>query len=529
MRARVRLVAGLLLSWCSLCAAAMGDDAELAAGRALYLQGRRSDGTPLAARRAGGFVLAGAEAACVNCHRRSAMGGTEGRSYIPPITQDTLLQAMPAGKGPSATGWGRPAYSAASLSRALHAGVDPAGRALDYLMPRYELDAQEISALMHYLGSLPKAQGRSVEDGLLHFATVVAPGLPEQDRRAMTDVLQACFAEHNAGPKAERGRHKLAPEMSVRQPRAWKLHVWELQGKEEEWEAQLASHAQQEPVFATVGGLGAGGWSPVHAFCERTQVPCVFPHVDVPVDSPSAFHPLYLSKGVLLDAALMAQHLSRGPAPRRVFQVLRESDSAALAAANALQRSLDPQVAQRMVPFTLTNVSQVLAESSAQDLVVLWLRPADLQGLGQGDPPAAPVLLSGTLAGQDAVPLPPAWLARTLMAYPFELPQQRSTRMQGLHAWLRSKGLARGNERIQADAWLACMAMRNAIRDAESHLGRDYMVEKLEANIERWPAIGLYPRLALGIGQRFASKTGYMVRFDAASGRLEAVEERSAP
>src|SRR5205085_5224300 len=71
-------------------AAGLRDADAIAQGRALYLEGRRLDGTPLRATRAGGLLLAGQQAACVNCHRRSAMGGAEGRSYIPPITSDTL-------------------------------------------------------------------------------------------------------------------------------------------------------------------------------------------------------------------------------------------------------------------------------------------------------------------------------------------------------------------------------------------------------------------------------------------------------
>jgi hypothetical protein len=68
------------------------------------------------------------------------------------------------------------------------------------------------------------------------------------------------------------------------------------------------------------------------------------------------------------------------------------------------------------------------------------------------------------------------------------------------------------------------------MHDAQEHLGGDYLVERLEANMERTSVTGLYPRLALGIGQRFASKAGYLVRFDAsAPGGLVPVGERMAP
>ena len=68
------------------------------------------------------------------------------------------------------------------------------------------------------------------------------------------------------------------------------------------------------------------------------------------------------------------------------------------------------------------------------------------------------------------------------------------------------------------------------MHDAQQHLGGAYLVERLEADMERTTATGLYPRLALGIGQRFASKAGYLVRFDAAApGGLAPLGERIAP
>ncbi|NNU44945.1 hypothetical protein [Ramlibacter montanisoli] len=101
--------------------------------------------------------------------------------------------------------------------------------------------------------------------------------------------------------------------------------------------------------------------------------------------------------------------------------------------------------------------------------------------------------------------------------------------MQQLRGWLREQGLAPANERIQADAHLACTALRTGLQDAQPHLGREYLVEKLESNLERWSATGLYPGLALGAGQRFASKAGYLVRFEPRSGGLAPSAQRSAP
>jgi hypothetical protein len=541
MPAASRVSTWVLLSWLAVggfVSAAVAADTEshgareLAAGRALYMEGRRADGTPLQGRGYGGMLLSGSQAACVNCHRPSGLGSTEGRSYIPAITADMLLEAMPPGQGPSATGVGRPAYSPATLQSALRTGVDPGGRALGVLMPRYELSAEEVRALLRYLADRGQAPLGVPETGPLHFATVIAPGVPPSHRKAMVEVLHACFAEHNAGRPDERGRRKLATHMTLQQPSAWQLHVWELHGQEGQWEAQLARLAAQQPVFALVGGLGGGTWSPVHRFCERSQRPCLFPHLEVPVDSPGALYSVYLSRAVLLESALIAQHLSAVPTSRPVVQVVRSSDRAAMEAAAALARLLDAaRVPHELVQLKepLPSAGQLPAASKADSLFVLWLRSGDLQRFAAAAPPPAQVFVSATLAGQDAVPLPPDWKARALMAYPFELPALRADRTRRLHEWLRSKGLGKDSERIRSDALLACTALRSGMQDAQGRLGADYLVEKLEANIERWGITGLYPRLALGPGQRFASKTGYLVRFTQDSGQLAAAGERLAP
>ena len=46
------------------------------------------------------------------------------------------------------------------------------------------------------------------------------------------------------------------------------------------------------------------------------------------------------------------------------------------------------------------------------------------------------------------------------------------------------------------------------------NLYRDYLVERAEDMLSQGANITTYPRLSLGPGQRFASKGGYIVRFD---------------
>jgi len=61
---------------------------------------------------------------------------------------------------------------------------------------------------------------------------------------------------------------------------------------------------------------GAGNWSPVHRFCERAKVPCLFPNVQLPVVAEGDFYPIYFSRGVAAGGR---------PDPRCIGLVLRRA------------------------------------------------------------------------------------------------------------------------------------------------------------------------------------------------------------
>ena len=503
---------------------AFAQHADAQTGRRIYLEGR-SDAAPITARRAGGLATQGAEAACANCHRRSALGGAEGRSYVPPIDAPSLFSATAPGTGAAAAGLGRAAYTEASLRRALSDGVDPSGRVLDYLMPRYDLDAGQIAALIAHLREMSTGPVAGIDAQGIHLATVVAgdPGAPR--RRVALDTLRACVAEHNAGPAPEARRKRLGPQIHRAVPNAWTLHVWELHGPAATWDAQLQAHAQREPVFAMLGGLPGtasdADWAPVHAFCERTALPCLYPAVAAPPSSDAGLYALYASGGVRLEAALMAQRL-RGEASRRVTQWLRADDAAARIGAQALRDALaDFQVDERYVE-----------RDDPRDTAgtpVLWLRSDDLQRVG-APAATATVYLSASMLEHHLDSVPAGLKVQAIIATPHDLPQHLGARTAQLKAWLAKQGVALEDEALQADLYMACNALEHGMNEVVQRPSADYLMERLEALTERRGFAGLYPRLSLGSGQRVASKTGYLVRFAGPDAQqLEALGDASAP
>jgi len=528
--ARAALAAALLLS-----TAAKAVDTPASLGESIYRRGVTASGVAVQASRGTNAKLEGAAAACANCHQRSGLGGHEGRSIIPPITGRYLFRprAKDGSDGDRAIPYvegirkDRDPYTDATLARAIRDGVDAQGRPLDYLMPRYALGESEMAELIAHLRQIDKRLVPGVTDDTLHFATIITPDADPVKRGGMLDVMKHFFADRNvrqmvpAPPMRTTGNTAYAKSMFMVH-RRWELHVWELSGPESTWQQQLEKRLAAEPVFAVVSGLGGKNWAPVHAFCERSAVPCLFPNVEVPVDKPNDFYSLYLSKGVLLEAELIAKSIvgnAGEKVPKTVRQIYRAGDSGE-AAANALTQALKGSgvtiTGQALPPGPpAASLSQALRAASTADALVLWLRPDDIAALG--DAPAAPevVYASGTLGGLERAPLPASWRGRTRLAYPFDLPERRRVRVDFALGWFRARHIPLVAEQVQFDTYLACGLVSDTVNHMVDTFVRDYLIERTEFGLEHRITTGLYPRLALSTGQQFASKGGYIVRFDA--------------
>lgn len=512
-------------------------------GEAIYLRGVLGSGALLRAAREGGVQGAnGAGAACVNCHQHSGLGSTHqstgiraGAAYsqIPPIAGRYLFErnaGHEAANLPYVDGMrsNRSPYTPATLARALREGIDSDGRKLSNLMPHFEIGDEDLSSLIAYLNTLYPAHVPGVSPAVLHFATIITPETEPERRRAMIEVMEKFFAERNArqmvpsAPMRASGHTQYSRSMFMVH-RQWELHVWELSGPPSTWGEQLNQHFAREPVLAVVSGLGRN-WTPVHAFCERQHLACLFPNVEVPVDSPGDFFELYLSRAVLLEAGLIGAGLTES-APdvpvKIVHQIYRVGDSgeAGAKALGQALRSRGIEVRDSALGQADTDPAGAVRAASGADALVLWLRPADLAALG--DVHAAPPLIymSGQLGGLEHSPLPAAWRARTHMAYPYDLPEKRIVRVDYPLGWFRIRGIKVVDEPMQADTYLACGLVSEAANEMVDAFYGPYLIEVLQAMVEHRIVTGYYPRLSLAENQHFASKGGYLVQFVEGQGR----------
>jgi len=514
-------------------AAAGAGQSSLELGKRIYREGITASGEPLSAVVQSDVPLPGTLIACGDCHQRSGLGSSEGSTLTPGVTGALLFQPrtiqrkqMYASRmeGPGT----RPAYTDESLVRAIRQGMDPAGRTLDDLMPRYALSDEDMGHLTDYLKSLSSGPSPGVTQEVIHFATVVTEGVPPEKRNAMLAVLEAFFRDKNAGTRHEKRRVERSPwykEWKYLAYRQWVLHLWDLTGSVETWSAQLEQYYDEQPVFALLSGLGTGEWRPVHEFCERFEVPCLLPQTDLPVISGTDFYSVYFSEGISLEAKVLAKYLVESiglAAGAPIVQVYRD-DAKGAVAARAFRQALPSDRAAVVRDRALEASEQLtnelwteLAQGAVRPLLVLWLDDVDLGQLGAlADKPAsiAGIYLSSSLVPGQRGSVPAGLWDKTFFVYPFALPEDAARKLARVKPWLRAKKIEMTDERVQMNAYFAVRVAGDALMHCVGNLYRDYFVEKIEHRVTTGMVTpSVYPYVSLGPGQRFLSKGSYIAK-----------------
>jgi hypothetical protein len=499
---------------------------ELEDGRKMYMEGVLPSGEAMMGLVAGDIPLSGQQVICGWCHRRSGMGSTEGQEVVPPVTGDILYEALrlPTSKPPLAPAL-RPAYTDASLKRAIRDGVGPDGTAFSPLMPRYPLDDGQIEALIAYLKTLTTDPDPGVDEREIHFATIVSDAVDMETRDAFLDVFEAFFEQKNTETRHETFRAEHAPwhkEWVFGPYRKWVLHVWELKGERTSWAQQLDALYEQQPVFAVLSGILPGSWQPIHAFCESSRLPCLFPITDLPVIAETDFYTVYFSPGMILEADAIVGHIvDEGLLSVPVLQVYRLDEPRAAAAAARLRKQLTGMGAE-VTDFAVSGPGAVtdelwraLTDEHPAGTRVLWLERPDLDAIWQrehgGD--EGRLYLSNTLFAESFSDIRAGVRARLFIVRTNELPKKLPRLLARSTGWLKAKRIYNPDaRRVQADAFFALKTVGGALKQIQGYFLRDYLLEQIEHMTESATYTSVYPRLNLAPGQRFVSRSAYIVK-----------------
>lgn len=424
---------------------------EVGLGKRIYMEGILPSGEPLIGKRLNAVDVEGPSASCETCHRNSGMGSLEGNIAITPITghflfatEDNRPLALVDPRAAKNLTRAHAPYTEASLSKSLREGVNINGSPLSPLMPKYALNDIEIKALTAYLRQLSTEVSPGVGADSLHFATIITPDVDPKQSEVMVKMIRSAFAQRNASQQSYSGRMRSPLDLIPRTLRNWELTVWELQGAPDTWGKQLVEKYNKEPVFSVISGLSTTTWAPVDTFCQQEKLPCLFPSVFL-LPAQTNFYSLYYSRGVALEADVLAKHLrDKGKkAPSRLLQIYQDDEmgrGAANALTNALQGShikIENRVLHGQEPAGL---KAALKGLSSKDAVMLWLRPADLSAVNkaaQKHPPAV-IYLSGFLSEDNYSFVSKPWKSHVQVVYPYELGDKRQKNIATMKEWLKT-------------------------------------------------------------------------------------------
>jgi mono/diheme cytochrome c family protein len=472
-------------------------------GEAIFRLGMLPSGKPVRAMVSGDVPLEGAGAACQTCHRRSGMGTVEGRTWTPPIVGRTLFASRGSGARM------RPPYDDETLARALRKGLDAAGRPLDPIMPRYDFAAQDLAALKAYLLDLSRTPSPGVTDTEIRFATVVTPDADPAVVDAMQGVFKAYFATQNV-----RTRHLGKWDQYNRNYRKWKLETWSVAGPPATWRDQLEEKYAKGPVFALLSGAGGTEWGPVHEFCERNEIPCVLPNIDVPPAMAGTGHySVYFTRGVVLEAETIASAIADAPGDARVVQFCPPSGPGR-AGADALRKALSSRNGIEVVDAGAEMKSGPQAAAPATQVAVLWLPSGSLPSAFSGRPEGGKwsrVFVSSTLLRGEPPAVSPLRGVPAELVHPFSLPSEVASRWARVGMWLRMRGVPPGDRLTQDRTFAVCQIAGDALMHMNDEFNRDYFLELIDHVGTTAPISAFHSRISSGPGQRVLSRGCYLV------------------
>ena len=501
-------------------------------GELMYRKGLLPSGKPMIATVQGGDELDGTMTTCANCHLQSGLGSIEGGVFSPPTT-GVKLYAPRRGQMdiPGSTmkramffGSGRSAYNDKSLSRALIEGVDPDGRVLSEVMPRYELEEKDLVVLINYLKKLSSEYSPGLTQETIRFATVITDEVKTEDREAFLTPLKAFINDDwNGRIKIVSDQWDAVWKRSPGTPKAFRkieLDVWTLKGLPQTWDKQLEAYYKQKPVFALIGGISTGSWEPIHNFCEKNKLPSLLPITDLPVISDNNRYTIYISKGVHQEGESAAQYLSRVfalAADKPIVQVFR-SDERGQALASGFSVTWGKLGSNAVTNYSVPADVSINAEfwkklsiENPQSVFLVWLAPSDLEAIGSlAGSGNKPLFFSSTLLGGNYAKLPDSIRDVSFLMHPNRLPEDEEYSRTILNNWMRFKKLPTGNLKITSQVFLLKSVFSEALNSIAGEFYREFFLDNLDEGRDQLQTSIAFPLLSFGPGQRYASKGCYV-------------------
>lgn len=524
-----------------MCAHAFADDhassAQLHLGERIYRDGLLPDNSPLKGYIKADVAVDGTAFSCSNCHTRSGLGSVEGQIASPPVNgaslfkprylfKDQIKNNISKSRGVTRPAQAlRPAYTQETLADALRGGIDPAGKELSPVMPRYNLNDHDMQILVKYLQNLSSSFSPGVSDTSLTFATIVTDDVSREDRQAMLASLET-LVTINQQTKTQKKLPQFAKMFRMLDNAFFRdisIKTWELRGEPSTWRAQLEAYNQKEPVFALLGGISNKPWQPIHDFCETNHIPCLFPVTDLPVISSNNWYTYYASKGYYQEgesAARFIKNSSRGESGERVLQIVRttpQGDALASGFTTTWNETGNGQLHTVRIDqgqkFDASALQELMRQHTP-DTVIIWTGE-DITAVMSGLPALKKLpafFVSARYTGTSFTSIPEHLRETLFITYPYRLPEDEKS-FKGFNNYLTLGKLMHPDEkRIVTRTFSMVHIFLQGLKELKLDFYRDTLLDVIAMRPDQ--LLPDYERYSFGPGQRYASKGCYIVQLD---------------
>lgn len=482
-----------------------------AAGQQLFTEGISAGGGEVIARvGASGAQVPAAVVPCANCHGTDGRGRPEGGVRPPDITWRRLTMGFST---LASNGRTHPAYTDASLARAVSEGIDPGGNKLDPAMPRFIMSMRDMSNLTAYLKRLEEQRDPGVQNDVLRIGTL----LPQQGPLAelgkvVGEVLEGAVNQVNQAG----GIHG----------RQLQLLVADAGSDRQSAERGLRSLLEDDQVFALLSPLAPALDGQYAELLEPTGVPLIGP-LELKTEGPKSrliFAPL---PGVVEQLQALGKFASQSlsPAPGTVL-IVYEQQASQQQLAQRLQQRLQhdgwPNVQlQAYQTERLSDTAAQLADASTVFFLGLSNTFSELSArLNQAERHPYLLAVSAQVAG-GALGIAEGFNQRVFLAYPFVPSDWTPEGLKALAAIREQSGLGNQHGALQVSAYCAALLLSEGLKRAGRDASREKLVSALE-NLHNFRT-GLTPQLSFGPGQRVGASGAHIVMVDSQAQRFQAL------
>lgn len=494
------LLAGVLSL--SVSGSAVGD-AE--SGRRIYREGLVPHERGITAS-IGGDQIPAALVPCASCHGPDGRGRAEGGVVPSDVNWRELTKPY---RTATINGRRRPAYTDESIGRAIRAGVDSAGNALNSAMPRYVMSDADMADLIAYLKVMANAAAPGVSDDTIRVATMVpASGAGAAAGRQMAAVLSAALSE--------------AGEIHGRRV---ELDVVQLPPDPSKVRSELQTLLRTRPPFAFVGGLVSGIDTTVAEVVEEGGVPVVLP-AGATADRSSANEQRFYLDPALEDqlAGLVRFTLEDRELRRRAVAIVGRG-SAAVRARRAVALA-DPTLAVVVIDSTAEDAGEQISAAIRDGLAIAFTDPTVAIGplLGKaGAHRDAVLLFLGGVLPPDFFQTPTLSSYRVRIALAAAPEDFSSAGLSEYRAFVARHGIESHHAAAQISAYVAAKVFVHALQSSGRGITRDAVRLALEGLYEF--RTGVSPPLTFGRRGRVAVTRMRVATLDPSTGRVSAIGE----